>query len=199
MQQRSEETRMKIFASALVVFGRVGYDAAGVAEICAAAGVSKGAFYYHFPSKQALFMALLDDWLAGLDQQLNAMRSQQGSAGQTLLHLPELIPQVVASASGYLPMFLEFWVQASRDPQIWQHTVEPYQRYRNFLTDLVRQAIEEGSINSGVDANAAGFTLVSLAVGILLQTLVGPAPEALAQPAQASLEQLLGGWLVSKV
>ena len=55
-QQRSEETRARILAAALDRFARYGYDATGVAEICRAAGVSKGAFYHHFPSKQAAFL-----------------------------------------------------------------------------------------------------------------------------------------------
>ena len=61
-QQRSEETRARILHAALECFSRTGYDASGVAEICAAAGVSKGAFYHHFPTKQAVFIELLNFW-----------------------------------------------------------------------------------------------------------------------------------------
>ena len=60
MQARSHETRSRILQSAIDLFSKEGYDATGVAEICTAAGVSKGAFYHHFPTKQALFLALLD-------------------------------------------------------------------------------------------------------------------------------------------
>ena len=67
MQQRSEETRTRLLEAAVRLFAQQGYDASGVAEICAAAGVSKGAFYHHFESKQALFLALLEEWLARLD------------------------------------------------------------------------------------------------------------------------------------
>jgi AcrR family transcriptional regulator len=48
MQARGEETRSRILHSALSLFGRQGYDATGVAGICEAAAVSKGAFYHHF-------------------------------------------------------------------------------------------------------------------------------------------------------
>ncbi|MCX6071787.1 MAG: helix-turn-helix domain containing protein, partial [Chloroflexi bacterium] len=56
-------TEARILDAAAECFGRRGYDATGVADLCETAGVSKGAFYHHFPSKQAVFMALLNRWL----------------------------------------------------------------------------------------------------------------------------------------
>ena len=39
-----------------------GFAATSVDDLCAAAGVTKGAFFHHFPSKEALGVALVDDW-----------------------------------------------------------------------------------------------------------------------------------------
>ena len=61
MQQRSIETRRRIMSAAVALFAAQGYNASGVAEICRAAGASKGAFYHHFSSKQALFVAVLEE------------------------------------------------------------------------------------------------------------------------------------------
>ena len=52
----------------------LGYDGTGVAMICERAQVSKGAFYHHFDTKQAIFLALMQQWLEGLDHQLDAFR-----------------------------------------------------------------------------------------------------------------------------
>ena len=41
---------------------RQGYAATSVDEICAAAGVSKGAFFHHFASKEALGIAAAEQW-----------------------------------------------------------------------------------------------------------------------------------------
>ncbi|MGD8474909.1 MAG: helix-turn-helix domain-containing protein, partial [Anaerolineae bacterium] len=68
VQQRGEETRTRILDVAQEAFARYGYDATGVAEICRRAGVTKGGFYHHFPSKQDVFLEMLERWLEGMDQ-----------------------------------------------------------------------------------------------------------------------------------
>ena len=50
-QSRGEETHNRILDAALEAFARKGYDDTSVAEICQLAGVTKGGFYHHFPSK----------------------------------------------------------------------------------------------------------------------------------------------------
>ena len=173
MQQRSEETRARISQAAIEHFSRLGYEAASVDEICAAAGVSKGAFYHHYPTKQALFLALLQSWLDGLDGQFAAIRAQGSDAGQVFLGLTATLPGIFRDADQRLPMFLEFWAQASRDPQVWQAMIEPYRRYRTFFAELFEQGVQDGTFGP-VDPQVAARLVVALAVGVLLQGLLDP-------------------------
>jgi AcrR family transcriptional regulator len=173
VQPRSEETRARLLETAARIFSHSGYAAAGVAEICAAAGVSKGAFYHHFPSKQAVFLQLLQDWLDELEAAFTAARRQADSAPQALLNMAGMMQSVFEVASGRLPMFLEFWLQANRDPAFWQATIAPYHRYRAFFQELIASGIAEGSLKA-VDPALAAQMLVSLAVGLLLQGLLDP-------------------------
>ncbi len=59
-QARAHDRRDRILDAALRVFAARGYHAASVDEIAAEAATSKGGVYFHFPGKQALFLALLD-------------------------------------------------------------------------------------------------------------------------------------------
>ena len=56
------DARAKLLDAALSVIRHKGYSASTVDELCAAAGVTKGAFFHHFRSKDALGVAAADHW-----------------------------------------------------------------------------------------------------------------------------------------
>jgi len=168
-----EETREAILRAAEESFARFGYDATGVAEICRRAGVTKGAFYHHFPSKQAVFLELLDRWLNRLDEQFARIRAEARTVPEGLLRMVGMLQQVFQEGSGRLPMFLEYWNKAAHDPAIWQATIAPYRRYRAFFAGLVEAGIAEGTIRS-VDPQMVAGILVSLAVGVVMQGMMDP-------------------------
>ncbi|MER5508702.1 TetR/AcrR family transcriptional regulator [Streptomyces sp. NPDC002766] len=62
---RTSDAKQKILGAARSLIEGRGYSALGVAEICKAAGVPKGSFYYFFESKEALALAVVDEhWAA---------------------------------------------------------------------------------------------------------------------------------------
>ncbi len=171
MQQRSEETRTKILESAIKLFSNSGFNKASVDDICVEAGISKGAFYHHFKSKQELFLALLDGWLQAVDNAIEA--SQDLSAPETFTQMTTAFPYIFETAGDGLPMFLEFWLQASRDKKIWEASIAPYRRYHKYFTSLIKKGVDEGSFVD-VDPELASRMIVSTAMGLLLQSLLDP-------------------------
>ena len=74
---KPDETRRQILDAAYTVIHRHGFQAAGLNDILAMTGVTKGAMYHHFPGKTALGYAVVDElvkayledwWLAPLDR-----------------------------------------------------------------------------------------------------------------------------------
>ena len=173
MQHRSEETRSNILEVANLLFSKNGYDATGVAEICSEAGVSKGAFYHHFASKQAIFMELMESWLSGLDAGFQLMLTQTENIPQALLQMAEMTGNVFVSAEVRLPIILEFWRQAMRDPAIWKTAIEPYRRYQAYFSKLIQEGVAEGSLQPN-DSNLAARTLVYMAMGMLMHAMFDP-------------------------
>ncbi len=192
MQQRSETTRAHILDAARKLFARSGYESASVDAICAEAGVSKGAFYHHFPTKQAIFLQLLENWLSGLETQLETAREGTENVAQVFVNMTALIPGIFRDADQRLPMFLEFWAQASRDKIVWDATISPYRRYRDFFAELIEQGVAEGTFRE-VNPQIAAEMIVSLAVGTLLQGLLDARGANWQQTAIESMQIMMTG------
>jgi TetR/AcrR family transcriptional regulator, transcriptional repressor for nem operon len=58
----SRDARAKLLDAAVEIIRRKGYAATSVDELCAGAGVTKGAFFHHFPSKDSLAVASANHW-----------------------------------------------------------------------------------------------------------------------------------------
>jgi len=78
-QARSEATRQTILLAAAEVFGRIGYAAAAMRDIVESSKLTKGAFYYHFDSKESVASAIMEQ---SSDVLLSGFRAvQQAGAG----------------------------------------------------------------------------------------------------------------------
>jgi AcrR family transcriptional regulator len=192
MQERSQETRASILEASLNLFSSKGFDATGVAEICAEAGVSKGAFYHHFPSKQAVFMAILENWLAALDLQMDQTLSAAEDIPRGLIEMAAIIRDVFTAAGGHLAMFIEFWNQSLHDPEIWKATVNPYRRYTRLFAGYIQRGIDEGSLRP-VDPDIIARMIVGLGVGLLAQGLMDPESADWGDVTVKSIEMVVNG------
>jgi AcrR family transcriptional regulator len=65
-EERSERSRSQIMEAALKLFSHRGYGATSVRDIAESAGVSKGNVYHHFPDKETIFRALLDQYFQAM-------------------------------------------------------------------------------------------------------------------------------------
>jgi AcrR family transcriptional regulator len=189
-ERRGEDTRARIRAAAELLFAQRGYDATAVAEICAQAHVTKGGFYHHYHSKQELFLELLHRWLDSVAVSLQADLCQGENVPGAMRRMAGTLGQVLAAAGGKLPIFLEFWSKATREPLVWDATVAPYHQYRDYFSRLVQQGIAEGSL-SPVDPQMAARTLVSLAIGLILQGLLDPKGDDWPRAAQESIAMFI--------
>jgi AcrR family transcriptional regulator len=81
IQARAEATREKIIASAVDLFSQLGYGETGLSDVIDHAGVSKGAFYYHFESKEALAGAIIQ---VGTGQLLDLFKAITGAESPAL-------------------------------------------------------------------------------------------------------------------
>ncbi|MGF7059164.1 TetR/AcrR family transcriptional regulator [Brassicibacter mesophilus] len=98
------ETQRKLYEIAKKLFSEHDFDTVGVEDITDEAGITKGAFYVHFRSKDALIALLIADYVARLDTDYKTFLEtlpQDMPASQMLLALTEKIADLLISSIGY--------------------------------------------------------------------------------------------------
>ena len=97
-KEEAEKTRARILANALSLFAKKGYDHTTFNDIAARLKMTKGAVYWHFESKQALLMAIIDEMLVMFGDMISALLP----AGETSfkgLSFPVVADMMVRHAS----------------------------------------------------------------------------------------------------
>lgn len=190
--EQSQETYRKILEAARDLFADHGYEATGVALICQEAGVSKGAFYHHFPSKQAVLQAILDEWLEALQPGFGLWADPDRPAPETLRNAAKAAATVFKGEPRTRRLLLELWNLAGRDPIVAAAARDPFRRYAAGLAGVLRRGAQEGSLKP-IDAEAGAHLLVALALGVLLSSLLDPQGARWDRVLNESIPMLLDG------
>ena len=96
-KEEAEKTRARILASALSLFAKRGYERTTFNDIAARLKLTKGAVYWHFESKEALLMALLDEMLGKFRRQITALLPE-GETSFAGLSFPVVADMMVRNA-----------------------------------------------------------------------------------------------------
>jgi TetR/AcrR family acrAB operon transcriptional repressor len=156
-KEEAEETRRQLLDAGLKVFGARGYSAARLSDIAAEAGVTRGAVYWHFKSKQGLLFAVLRE-LADpyIETATEVLRSDLGPGDK----LRQLICRV-KDASDESEAFLAHRQLAMRfmaeHPEGFEeyhkHISRDIKKVTRMMTDVVREGQRTGEVRSDVDAS----------------------------------------------
>src|SRR2546430_9173343 len=112
------EARDGLLAAALRVFARRGYREAGVDEIAAEAGYSKGALYWHFSSKDALLVAIVEERIdTPMRELVELLESAPPDRDMSLEATREFARQLNEDREAML-VEREYWSLAIRDPEL---------------------------------------------------------------------------------
>lgn len=162
-EQQREETRRRLYSSALAIFRRDGVVAARTEDIAKAAGVSRGSFYFHFPTKEHVLlerMAETEREICAAVEQLaddapftQVLALINAELTRIWEHDPQLLPELAGSA-------LRFTATAMDDQQATP--------LRALLSEKFRVAAERGEISARLPPQLLGdFYLANILGGLL--------------------------------
>jgi AcrR family transcriptional regulator len=180
---RALAREQQILDAALLVFARRGLAATRLDDLVLASGLSKGALYWYFESKEALILALLKRLLAVQLQHLQQLPGADGSVRDRLLLFAQQFSEALAHLPDLTSLLLEFYALAARKAEARQLFREFFTAYSGVFEDLFRQGIEQGEFRA-IDITTAAHALIALAEGILLLYAFG----ALATPLSQAFE-----------
>jgi AcrR family transcriptional regulator len=137
-------TRDKILQAALEVFAEKGYHRALVDDIVRASRTSKGAVYHHFPNKEALFLALVDEFSARLAEAMAAgIASAHGGLGKVQAALTAGLETFARHRELARILLLE---SVSLGPAYQSKRLEVHERFASLIQAYLDDAVAEGSI-----------------------------------------------------
>src|SRR5947208_11745204 len=169
------EARDELLAAALRVFARRGYREAGVDEIAAEAGYSKGALYWHFSSKAELLTALLDERIdAPMRDRVALLASAPPERDMSVEATHEFARQLDEQREAML-LEREYWTIAIRDPELRAR----YAERQTELRDALAAALEDrgrhlGTPEVGMQARDLARIVMSIIGGLAVDELIEP-------------------------
>ena len=154
-KDQGAQTRRKIYESADQLFTQYGVHEGSVDAIVEAAGVSKGTFYIHFKSKDALIASFVSDYTARLDLDYKAFLDSLPpdlSASAVLLAMVENIAAIITDTVGYDRMNILYRLQLTKDIDL--EAISGYGRklYQMFAS-VLEQGIRKGEFRSSLPSD----------------------------------------------
>ncbi len=168
---QTKNTLDRIFYNAMRLFLEKGYHATAIDDITRAAGITKGAFYWHFKSKEGLLRMIIEkfekQFLDGLVQSVKAVE------GGILDKFEKMIRYNAAFAYYNRELSVSFTTLAGELVGA-HHAIEPeikriYAKYQLFLSGLINQGQREKVFKGDLNAAILALVIIAFHDGILLR------------------------------
>lgn len=168
---RTEATRKKLLAAAEKTFARDGFEAVRLEDIASMAGYTRGAFYANFKSKEDIFFALLEQWVARRIAEITELLAREDTPAKRLRALREHYVQLAKDRRLVL-LSLEFKLFAIRHPEAHARLRTRQRPLRACGGDLVRRIAHEVGRDLPISSTSAATGLGALSNALLLEHLV---------------------------
>jgi len=190
----SEERRTQILEAAMAVFARQGFDQARMDDIAQEAGLSKGALYLYYKSKDAIIAAILQFFFTRAMKKLQGFLESEEppSVREQLLRLNQYYIAEMKWMVSLLPLSFQFYAVAARQRAVRQFLKQYFKDYREVLAALIQRGIDRGEFRP-VPTERVAITIAALYEGLALLWMIDPDATQWEHTGESSLLLLLDG------
>jgi AcrR family transcriptional regulator len=164
-----EVAKSKIVEAARVVFGKKGYHDATMDDVAKEVGVSKGALYSYFKSKEDLLKEISHQG----HQTLRTILGETGSCKSLEAALEQVYATITGKYKGNLHTHFEIVALASHDANIRKIVFTDYQKDIDAIEIFVDKKKEQGVIRMDVNARVLAELFTALYMGTLAKLVMG--------------------------
>ncbi|MFS0838544.1 TetR/AcrR family transcriptional regulator [Paenibacillus sp. 1P03SA] len=176
-QLQSEQTKKRVAEAARTLFVQKGYKATSIEDIVEATGSSKGNIYYHFKSKEGLFLYLIDEWERDWEEKWREKEPLYKTTTEKLLGMAEQM--VLEDLNHPLTKAAdEFFNKEEKTNDVEERIAELVNRHLAFNQALIRQGMDSGEFNDA-DVEPLALILESLIMGLSQMSRKSTTKEAL--------------------
>ncbi len=136
-----------VLAVAAKLFYERGYDGTSMEDLARRLGVTKSAIYHHVAGKQELLKLAVDRALDGLFGEVDKLAAVDGRAVDRLEHLVRGSVRVLVDELPFVTLLL----RVRGNTKVERDALSRRREFDHLVTDLVRQAAEEGDLRTDVD------------------------------------------------
>jgi AcrR family transcriptional regulator len=165
--------REQILSAARICFLRNGLHTTSMQDLIREAGLSVGAVYRYFKSKNEIINAIADGVAGGVTRRLEEI-----AAAEPPLPLAEAMSRVLeiidteVGPGGNFPLAVQVWAEATLDPAIGEIVRDRYAHMRTAFRTLARRAVEQGELPPDTDVDAVAAALFGQLPGFALQRML---------------------------
>jgi AcrR family transcriptional regulator len=177
-QEHSDARRRQIIDAAYQCFARKGFHQTSMRDIYRQAGLSPGAVYHYFDSKDAIIEASFE---FDYERSRNLFEAAAASPDplKALIDLLNFFFQGLKAAAemGAGRVNVQGWAEGLVNPQLGERLQRFLAYYQDSVAGLIRKAQDAGQLNAELDPMALGQVILSLYYGLELQKSLNPALE----------------------
>ncbi|GIH19777.1 TetR/AcrR family transcriptional regulator [Rugosimonospora africana] len=170
--------RAEILAAATRRFAHQGFHATSMADIISESGLSAGAVYRYFPSKEDLISAVAETTLSTADEVF--ARLLAGGATPSPEHVVTMMIDAIigrvtndpATGIDLTRVIMQVWAEALRNHELRIRVNDAYYRLRGHFAEVARRWQAAGNLPAGADPDSVGAAMLSLVQGFALQRLL---------------------------
>lgn len=157
-----EQTRDRLMQAALELFSTKSFRGTSVQEVVAAAGVTKGAFYHHFSSKEKVLALIHDEFLVRTQANQQRILETYPTAVEQLAHMVFDLVMVTLQHQRHVTIFFREWpeVSVAQRAEIAARRDRPQKIY----LDVVTRGIARGEFRADLDPDVAVFGIIGMCV-----------------------------------